>query len=138
VTREDVLARVTSICAGSPFLFTLAVSPFGFTQQPTGQIDGVFRVVVEQGEVVGGFSYTEERTDRVTVWVARKQQADAQAAYDRLLADVSSIRSAVIHSGVLVGDFAVPDGGSTRVEHEAGREFAVAELTIPVNYELTV
>lgn len=137
-TRSAILARVNSVCAGSPFVFIQAVSPFDFTQQPTGQIDRVFRVLIEQGEVVGGFSYTEERTDQVTIWIARKQNADAQAAYDTLLTDVSSLRSAVIHSGVLIGDFSVPDGGSAQVEHEAGREFAVAQLTIPVNYEVTV
>ena len=34
------------------------------------------------------------------------------------------------------GDYAVPDGTVASIEHEHGREFAVARLSVPVNYEV--
>ena len=108
-----------------------------FDQQPTGLIDGAFRLTVEPGTVIGGFHMSEERTDLVVIWVARKHAADPQVAYEQLLTDVSSLTAGVVRDGAFGGgDYAVPDGTGVSIEHENGREFAVARLQFPVNYEV--
>jgi hypothetical protein len=138
-TRADVFARLTSLCAGDPFRLIRAVSPFDFDVQPTGQIDQVFRITAQTQDVIGGFNYTEERTDLFTIWVARKQNAEPHTAYALLIRDVSSLTSAIIHDGCTGGgDFHVPDGGEATIQHDDGQEFAVARLALPINYEAQV
>lgn len=138
-TAADIRDRVTSICCSDPFGFVLAVNPFDFSQQPTGQIDQVFRITSESDEVIGGFNYTEDRTDRVDIWVARKQQNAPSVAYDLLLQDADALRSAVIRDGATGGgDYAVPNGAGFSITHEDGQEFAVLRLTLPVNYEAEI
>ncbi len=138
-TTVDVIRdRVASICAATPFQFVAAVSPFDFALQPSGQIDQVFRITCEGGEQVGGFNYSEERTDLMEIWVARKQLNQPTAAYSRLLADAASLRAAVIRDGATGGgDYTVPNGAGFDIEHGDGQEYAVLRLTIPVNYEAT-
>jgi hypothetical protein len=135
-TTIDVIRdRIASVCAGIPFQFAEAPTPFDFDLQPTGLIDGSYRLTCEHGSVIGGFNYSEERTDLVDVWIARKQKADPKTAYRLLTADVSSLRSAIVRDG-LNGDYFVPDDGSGfSVSHEDGQEYAVLKLTIPVNFE---
>ena len=135
---EDIRGRVSSLCADLGM--TPSAIPWSFERTPTGVIDQAFRIESEQGQVVGWFDYVEERTDLVRVWVARKMTTDAQTMYDRLLSDVSSLRAAVIRDGLSDGgDYFVPDGGSAwDIQAEAGREFAVLRLTLPVNYEIRV
>lgn len=139
-TIATIRDRIGSVCAGDPFGLLEAVAPFDFDLQPTGQIDGVFRLTSEEYSVIGGFNYSEERTDRVEIWIARKQAASPNTAYRALLADASSLRAAVIRDGVTGGgDYIVPDAGSGfSVNHDPGREYAVMRLTLPVNYEATV
>lgn len=139
-TIDVIRQRVASVCAGSPFGLRQAVTPFGFDLQPTGQIDEVFRLESEVIDVIGGFNFTEDRTDAIRIWVARKQQADPEGTYTRLLADASSLRAAVIRYGEQGGgDYGVPDGGGGQIiQREAGKEYAVLRLTIPVNYEANV
>ena len=140
-TTIDVIRdRIASICGGAPFQFTEAVTPFDFELQPSGAIDGAFRVTSAQGSVIGGFNYSEERTDHVDVWVARKQAGAAGVCYRQLLLDASSLRAAVVRDGLVNGgDYAVPDDGAEyAIEHESGREYAVLRLTVPVNFEATV
>lgn len=135
--REEILGRITSLCAGAPFFLGLAQSPFDFDLQPTGRIDQVYRVTVDAGDVIGGMSYSEDQTDTVTIWVARKHLADPQAAYLTLVTDVTSLRSAIVRDGSTGGgDFHVPDGGSVSLAHETGQEFAVARMALPINYEV--
>lgn len=137
--RTTILERVTSVCATPAFGFRQAVSPFDFDVQPSGFIDAVFRVEVASQAVVGGLSYAEERTDRVTIWVARKQGASPLLAYTQLVTDVTSLYSAVIHDGATGGgDFAVLDGTEMDVTHRDGQEFAVGRMALPINYEVTV
>ena len=138
MTRAVILARLSSLCAAPPFSFVQAVSPFDVDQQPTGQIDQVFRVTLEGDTVIGGFNYSEDRTDLATIWVARKQSADPHVTYATLTTDVSSLTAAVVRDGAGPGDFAVPDGGTVSFAHDEGREFAVARLTIPINYETSL
>lgn len=132
--------RIASVCASAPFALREALTPFDFDLQPTGLIDGVFRLTSEQGQVIGGFNYSEERTDLVEIWVARKQAGAPQATYRQLLTDASSVRAAVIRDGVTGGgDYHVPaDGAGFSVQHDTGREYAVLKLTLPVNFEALV
>lgn len=139
-TIDAIRQRIASVCAGGAFRFRQARTPFSFDLQPTGEIDEVFRIESEAGPVAGGFNFTEDRTDFLRIWVARKQGADPDASYARLLTDASSLRAAVVRDGLIdSGDYGVPDGGSTLfIQHEPGKEFAVLRLTIPVNYEALV
>lgn len=139
-TIDVIRGRVASVCAGAPFELLEAASPFDFDRDPTGRIDAAFRLTTQQGSVIGGFNYSEEHTDLIDIWVARKQAADPEAAYARLLADASSLRAAVIRDGLTAGgDYGVPDDGAGfSVNHDAGREFAVLRLTLPVNFEAQV
>ena len=138
-TIDAIRQRVASVCAGAPFDFLQAEDPFSFDLQPTGVIDGVFRLESEGGSVIGGFNYSEERTDPVRIWVARKQAADPETCYVQLQREATSLRAAVIRDGLTSGgDYGVPDGGGSIILREAGKEYAVLRLTIPVNYEATV
>ncbi len=137
-TTIDVIRdRIASVCAAQPFGFVEAVTPFDFSLQPTSAIDGVFRLTSEAEGVIGGFNFTEERIDRVEIWLARKHSGAPQAAYRALLTDASSLRAAVIRDGAVAGgDYSVPDDGAgVSITHDEGQEFAVLRLTLPVNYE---
>lgn len=137
-TTGDVIRdRVSSVVASSPFSFIEARTPFDFDSQPSGEIDQVFRIESEGAVIIGGFNYTEERSDLLTIWLARKHNGDSPAMYRTLVTDVSSLRAAVIRDGLVQsGDYCVPDeGAGFSVAHDAGREFAVLRLTLPVNYE---
>ena len=87
--------------------------------------------------ITGGFNYSEERTDTMRIWVARKQQADPEGTYARLQVDARSLRAAIVRDGHQDGgDYSVPDAGDgVRIQREAGKEYAVLQFTIPVNYE---
>lgn len=139
-TIDAIVNRIASVCAGAPFDFTRAATPFSFALQPTGEIDAVFRLESQSGQIIGGFNYSEERTDEVRIWVARKLDGDPTKAYERLQCDVSSLRAAVIRDGVSSsGDYHVPDAGADyQIEHEQGHEYAVLQLTLPVNYEAVI
>lgn len=139
-TIADIRDRIASVCAGEPFGFREAVQPFDFSRQPTGQIDEVFRLTVQAGAVIGGFNYSEDHTDHVTIWLARKQTATPVDGYRRLTLDVNSLRAAVTRDGLVYGgDYSVPDeGGAFEIKHDSGQEYAVLELTLPVNYEATL
>lgn len=131
--------RIASVCAGAPFQFVEAETPFDFTLQPTTQIDQVFRITAESESVIGGFNYTEERTDRIEIWVARKQAGAPNTAYTTLVTDASSLRAAIIRDGATGGgDYIVPDGTAFSLQHDTGHEYAVLRLHIPVNYEAVV
>lgn len=137
-TIDIIRDRVASLCASGTFEFAEAVTPFDFDLQPTGQIDRVFRLEAQSGSVIGGFNYSEERTDSIEIWLARKQGTDPKTAYRALLTDASSLRAAVIRDG-LNGDYFVPDEGAEfSVQHEKGLEFAVLRFRVPVNFEATV
>jgi hypothetical protein len=133
---DEIRNRITSLCCDTPFQFTVSVDPFSFTQQPATAIDAVCRIESEAAGVVGGFNYSEERTDLMRIWVARRQAADPDATYQRLQADARSLRAAVIRDGCTGGDYGVPNaGGSLRISKDRGAEFAVLQLTIPANYD---
>jgi hypothetical protein len=134
-TRAAISSRVSSLCVAAGFV--ASASPFDFTHQPTGAIDGAFRLLMEHEEVIGGTAYTEEQTDRLTLWLARKQSDGLDGALSQLVADVAELRSQIVRDGSTGGgDYAVLDGGGVSFEHTAGQEFAVARLALPVNYEV--
>lgn len=140
MTIDTIRTRIASICAKSPFSFTQAKTPFSFELQPTGEIDKVFRLEVQAPHVIGGFNFTEERTNQITIWLARKHAGDPEAVYRQLLDDMEALRAAVIRDGAVTsGEYMVPDeGAGMSIQRESGKEFAVLRLTIPVNYETTV
>jgi len=134
---ETIRQRVSSVCVS--LSYGVSQVPFSFDLQPTGSIDRAFRIESQQSSVIGGFNFTEERTDQLTIWVARKYAGDAQAAYQNLLKDVNSLRAAVVRDGAQNGgDYIVPDGGGYAVQRNAGQEYAVLRLTLPINFEATL
>ena len=138
-TRLALWNRLSSLCAGDPFYLTQAQAPFDFTAQPTGQIDQVFRITAAQESVIGGTNFSEDRVDLFEVWIARKQMNEPQAAYGLLLADVSSLTAAVARDGAQVsGEYNLVDGGSAVIEHEVGKEYAVARFSLLLTYEATL
>jgi hypothetical protein len=138
-TRVALLGRINSLCASDPFRFVQAVSPFDFDKQPTGQIDGVFRLTVTANAVIGGMNFTEDRTDTFELWVARLLNNEPQGALEQLVTDVTSLHAAIVRDGVVTsGEYNVVDGDAAEVTHEPGRAYAVARLTLPINYEATL
>ncbi len=134
---DVIRQRVASVCAGDPFRFTQALEPFSFDRQPTGEIDEVFRLEDEGGQVIGGMSYTECCQDVLRIWVARKSSADPDQTYQALVTDARSLTAAIVRDGAtLGGDYDVPDAGrGAKVFHDPADEFAVLRLSIVVDYE---
>lgn len=138
MTPDILRDRVTSVCA--TLGYTQAQTPFSFELQPSGEIDQVFRVEGEAMTVRGGFNFTEERTDLLTVWVARKHHAQPNEMYRTLTRDVSSIRAGVVRDGCQTsGEYTVPDDGfEWAIQRESGNGFAVVQVALPVNYDTTL
>lgn len=136
-TSQFIRGRVSSVLASEPFSFLRAQTPFDFAQQPSGQIDQTYTVEVEGGEIIGGFSYIEERIDRVRIGVARTFDGDPEAVYQQLIVDATSIVAAIVRDGAEDGgDYDVMDGGrGVSIEHAGNEEFAVLRLSVPVDYE---
>ena len=87
---DTIRERVTSVVTGDPFRFEVAETPFDFDLQPAGGVDRAVRLETEASEVIGGFNYSEERTDSVHVWVARKHTDDTEGTYRSLVDDAWS------------------------------------------------
>ncbi len=137
-TGATIRDRVAAVCASVPFAFVEALTPFDFQKQPSGQIDRVFRINITGDRINPWMNYLEERTDRLEIWLARKQGTTPHQTYTAFLADAEALRAAVIRDGVR-GDYDVPDGGvGMRIEHEPSATYAVLRLTLPVNYEVLV
>jgi len=92
------------------------------------------------GSVLGHFNFSEERTDLLTIWIARKYAGWAEDTYLLLQADAETLRAAVIRDGASVsGEYMVPnDGFDLTIQREPGQSFAVLQLVLPVNYEYTL
>jgi hypothetical protein len=101
----------------------------------TGEIDRRFGSRAKTASVIGGFNYSEERTDLARrvggAQAMRRAGNDVSAA----LTDASSLRAAVIRDGASDGDYSVPDGAAFNTNTTVGQEFAVLRLTVPVNFE---
>lgn len=137
-TARTIRERVRTLLSAPPFEFTEAVSPFDLIHQPTGELDQVFRVEHETDLVEAYLGGGEERTDRIIVFLARKQVPTPQECYDALVDDADAIRLALIDDGPLgTGDYSIPNAGhGISLTHETGAEFSVVRLSIPVNYEV--
>ncbi len=136
-TLDVITGRVSSICQTVPFQFVEAISPFDFAQQPTTQIDQVFRIEAGDVAVFGGLNYSETRIGQIRLFVARKQKGAPQDAYELLMGDANALVAAVTHDGATGGgDYDVQDQGrGFAIQHDKGQEYAVLRLTLPVNYE---
>ncbi len=138
-TIAAIWDRVASICAGSPFAYVEAQTPFSFDLEPTGVIGASFRLEAQAGPVIGGFNYCEERTDQIRIWLARAHLGEPTVTYRRLLTDASSLRAAVVRDGLASAEYFVPpDGAAWAPEQAIGREYAVLRMALPVNYEATL
>lgn len=138
-TLDAIWDRVTSVCLSSPFDYVRAQTPFNFDLEPSGRVDAVARVESQAGTVIGGFNYTEERTDQITIWLARAHNSEPTVTYRRLLTDCGSMRAAVVRDGLASGEYFVPDtGAGWAPEQETGVAYAVLRMTLPVNYEALV
>jgi hypothetical protein len=138
LTGDVVLDRVRSLCVSAPFNFTEATSWASFDLQPTTNIDAVFRILPLASQVViGGFAYTEDRTDSMQIWLARKRNGDYDAVRRTLLRDVHSLTAAVVRDGATTsGDYHVPDAGRGHVIADVPTaEYVTLRLTLPINYE---
>lgn len=138
MTPDTLRDRVSSVVA--VLGFTQAQTPFSFELQPAGHVDRVFRVELSAGTVIGGMNYCEERTDQAEIWIARLHNGTPTDTYRTLVADVSSVRTAVLRDGLQTsGDYLVPDDGfDWDIQREPGSAYAVLRLTLPLNYETTV
>lgn len=140
MTADQIVDRVRSICSGFPFEFLEAIVWDDFDKQPSTNIDQVFRIPPPSSQsVVGGFNYSEERTDTLQIWVARKHRGDHATARQTLLRDVHSLTSAVVRDAAEEsGDYHVPDGGRGHVitPDTKGLEYVTLRLTLPINYEV--
>jgi hypothetical protein len=137
LTIDTIVDRVRSICVSSPFAFKEAVSWDTFELQPSGNVDGVFRIPPPSSQFVhGGFSFIEDRVDSMQIWVARKRNANYDAVRQALLNDVHSLTGAVVRDGAQTsGDYDVRDGGRGHsIFENAGQEYVTLRLTLPVNY----
>lgn len=132
LTGDVVVDSVRSVCV--TLGFSEAVRWDTFADQPTTAIDQCFRVPpLASGTVIGGFDYTEDRTDRLEIWVARKHGGDYAAVRRALLRDVHSLTAAVARDS---GDYHVVDSGRSHlITPDRGAEFVTLRLSLPVNYD---
>lgn len=140
-TTPDVLRnRVRSLCSAAPFSYGEAVSSDSFELQGSGSSDAVFRCVVRGGASIGGFGYSEDRTDVCEVEVARHIAADYRATFNTLVGDCNSLVAAIIRDGHQTsGSYTVPDDGrSWEITAPTGASYLTLRLTVPLNYEAQV
>jgi hypothetical protein len=139
MTIDVITDRIRSICASAPFGYTEAVSWTSFDLQPTTNIDGVFRIPPPSSQSVNQmFGFAEERTDTVQIWVARKINADYDAARRRLLVDMHSLTAAIARDAFEIsGDYNVLSEGRGHAvtPEKQNAEYVSLRLTIPVNYD---
>jgi len=138
LTADQIVDRVRSLCAGPVFGLTEAVSWTSFDLQPDGNIDGVYRIPPPSSQrSIGGFAFTEDRTDVLQIWIARKHHMDTNAARTRLLQDVHSLTAAVMRDGhTSGGDYGVLDEGRGHAIAEVPRaDYLTLRVTLPINYD---
>lgn len=136
------MTTLDAICDGTRSLLTTlgyveAVSPFDFDMQPTGNLDACFRVTdAGTNRATAGFRFSETRVDRLVIYVARKFAGEPVTAHRVLTRDMHSITAAVARYGEeTLGEFCLDDGRAHEIRAGKGAEYAVLQLTVPVNYE---
>jgi hypothetical protein len=138
MTLDVIVDRIRSICASPPFSFTEAEAWDSFDLQPSGNIDGVFRIPPPSSQSVRGrFDYVEDRTDSVQIWIARERNADTDAIRRVLTRDMHSLTAAIVRDAHQdSGDYVVPDEGRGHsIQAPPGKTYAALRFTIAVNYE---
>jgi hypothetical protein len=136
-TLDVIIDRVRSICVELPFEYVETLRFDSFELLPAGAIDGAFRVEGATQQVRGNFNYMEERTDLLTVTVARPINADFDSVRRELTRAAQSLTSAIVRDGVeTTGLFTVADRGRAgKVIADPTNTFVELRLTLPVNYE---
>jgi hypothetical protein len=135
---DAIRTRVQTLLEAEPFGYVPSPVPFDFDRVTTGLIDQSYRIEAEHRQVTGGMSYTETRQDLLLIGLARKIAPDPDVAYRDLLTTVDAVIAAIVRDGAEDGgDYDVLDAGrGCSLGHDKGQEFAVARLSIPVDYEV--
>jgi len=139
MSADEIVDRVRSICVAEPFAYAEAPSWDSFNEVPTTAIDRTFRIPPPSSQRnVGRFSYIEDRTDSMQVWVARKYSGDFDAVRRELLIDVNSLTSAIMHDAYQAsGDYSIPDEGRGHAIAAVPKgEYVTLRLTLPLTYEV--
>jgi hypothetical protein len=137
-TADVIVDRVRSILASPVFGFTEAVTWSSFDQQPDTNIDRVYRIPPPSSQrSAGGFGFTEDRTDVLQIWVARKHHQDMHVTRSLLLRDVHSLTTAILRDAhEASGDYGIPDEGRGHAIADVPRAaYVTLRLTLPVNYD---
>jgi len=138
-TLDAVVDRVRAVCLAAPFEFLESARLDRFEWDAAQQFGDVslFRVETVSQPARGGTSFTEERTDLVTVTVGRAINADYDAARRELLRCSHSLTAAIVRDGAEdSGSYTVPDGGfASRVEADPTTAYLTLRITLPVNFE---
>lgn len=137
-TTLDVLVdRVRSLCVGLGFQESARLDRFSWDPaQVFGEVSA-FRVDAVGQPARGGTSYSEERTDLVTVTVGRAINADYDTARRGLHRAAESLTVAIVRDGAVTsGSYTVPDTGrAVRVEADTVSALLTLRVTLPINYE---
>lgn len=137
-TADAIVNRIRSICSGPVFQLEEAVSWVDFDLQPESNIDGVYRIPPPSSQgSLGGFGYSEDRTESLQIWVARKHNGEYAAVRRALSNDVHSLTAAIIRDAHQVsGDYGVTDEGRGHAGAEVpDATYMTMRLTLPINYD---
>lgn len=138
-TLDAIVDRVRSLCVRAPFEFVESARLDRFDWDPA-QVFGdvsLFRVETVSQPARGGTSFSEERTDLVTVTVGRAINADYDATRRALLRAAHSLTAAVVRDGAEdSGSYVILDTGyASRVTADPTSSYLALAVTLPVNYE---
>jgi len=136
ITEAALLTRLVAVCVAQGY--TQAVGR-DFSLQPDGNIDGVFVATLQPGAGRGGMNFTEEARAVLVLEVSRPVNDDADAAELVCMADVRTLKNAIVRDGAQVsGEYTVEDGFAATVEQAPGANYLVSRSRIPLNYEATL
>ena len=138
-TLDVIVDRVRSLCVSSPFDYQESSRLDRFDWDP-GQVFGdvsLFRIETVSQPARGGTSFSEERTDLLTVTVGRAINADYDATRRALTRAAHSLTAAIVRDGAVTsGLYAVPDQGYTaRITPDPTQAYLTLRVTLPVNYD---
>lgn len=137
-TLDAVLDRVRSVCHAAPFAYRESGRLDRFEWDPALGFDvPIYQIGAVSQSTRGGTSFSEERTDLVTLTVGRMIDADYDVCRRRLHRDAASLTGAIIRDGAESGIYSVPDvgGNQRRVEADPTAAFLTLRLNVPVTYE---
>jgi hypothetical protein len=138
-TLDVIIDRVRSICVELPFEYfeTDRLDDETFEAHPQGAIDGAFKVEGRSQQARGNFNYMEERTDLLTVQVARAINSDHDGVRREMTRAAHSLTAAIVRDGAEIsGLYGVVDKGVIRdVTADKTHTFLMLRVTLPVNYE---